>query len=122
MYVKANKVTVCRKPVAKSSDLAQGKRGFQNGLHYWMIIWHGPKLGSNAVVGVCTEMAEVRRDGYCSLLGMNRESWGWDLSTNTLRHKGQKDKREYAVTLKEEVGLIPDFLYPLRSFSKIVRF
>ena len=87
--------------MAKSSDLARGKRGFSSGVHYWTIVWHGPKLGSNAVVGVCTEVAEVRCDGYYPLLGLNRESWGWDLSTNVLRHNGRDEGK---CMEQEEVG------------------
>lgn len=89
VYVMPNKLTVHRNPVAQSSDLIRGKKGFSNGLHYWTVVWHGPKFGSSAVVGVATKQADVIRKGYCPLLGIDRESWGWDLSERVLRHDGQ---------------------------------
>ena len=85
--------------MANSSDLARGKKGFSSGVHHWTIVWHGPKLGTNAVVGVCTGMAEVCCHGYYPLLGKDGESWGWDLSTSILRHNG-KDEEKY-IELKE---------------------
>ena len=89
IYVKTNKVTIHRNPVAQSSDLARGKRGFSSGEHYWTVVWHGPKFGSSAVVGVCTERATVQCEGYHPLLGRSEESWGWDLSEHVLRHDGE---------------------------------
>ena len=89
IYVKPNKLTFHRSPVAQSSDLIRGKKGFSSGQHYWTVVWHGPKFGSSAVVGVATKQADVIRKGYCPLLGIDRESWGWDLSERVLRHDGQ---------------------------------
>jgi len=80
---------VHRRPVPNSSDLARGKRGYLRGLHYWSIIWHGPKFGSNAIVGLATDKVKLQGEGYFSLLGKTSESWGWDLSKNVLRHNNE---------------------------------
>ncbi len=88
VYVKENMITTHRNPVAQSSDMVKGKRGYLKGHHYWTIVWHGPKLGSNAVVGVATDAERISGNGYFSLVGSTCESWGWDLSNGVLRHNG----------------------------------
>lgn len=44
--------------------------------------------GTHAVVGVGTIKAPLHCPGYQALVGMNQESWGWDLGRNKLYHKG----------------------------------
>ena len=44
--------------------------------------------GTHAVVGVGTLRAPLHCPGYQALVGMNQESWGWDLGRNKLYHKG----------------------------------
>lgn len=87
IYIKDDKLTTHRNPVAQSSDMARGKRGYLKGQHYWTVVWHGPKLGSNAVVGVVTSEEMIAGNGYYSLIGSSSESWGWDLSNSVLLHK-----------------------------------
>ena len=94
IYIKPNKVTIHRKPVAQFSDVARGRRGCSSGQHYWTVVWHGPKFGSSAVVGLATHNVELKCDGYHPLLGMSGDSWGWDLSKSVLRHDG-KEYEEY---------------------------
>ena len=83
-----NKLTLHRDPVAQSSDGIRGKRGFTRGVHYWTVTWHGPKFGSSSVVGVATKEASLQDSGYYALIGCDKESWGWDISQNVLRHDG----------------------------------
>lgn len=90
IYIKPNKVTIHRNPVAQFTDLARGKRGCSSGQHYWTVTWHGPKFGSNSVVGLATKNVELQQKGYHPLLGTNGDSWGWDLSKNVLRHNGEE--------------------------------
>ncbi|ODN01292.1 F-box/SPRY domain-containing protein 1 [Orchesella cincta] len=87
IYVKPNGFTIHRNPVAQSTDGARGKIGFNRGRHAWEIIWEGP-LGTVAVVGVATQQAEVRAQGYIALLGKDDQSWGWNLVENLLLHNG----------------------------------
>lgn len=89
IYIKENKLTLHRKPVAQSTDAIRGKTGFSSGQHYWTVVWHGPNFGSSAVIGLATKKCELHGEGYFSLLGRNSESWGWDLSQNVLRHDGE---------------------------------
>jgi SPRY domain-containing SOCS box protein 1/4 len=44
--------------------------------------------GTHAVVGVGTIKAPLHCPGYQALVGMNQDSWGWDLGRNKLYHKG----------------------------------
>lgn len=88
--IKQNKLTLLRRPIAQSTDAIRGKRGFSHGQHYWIVIWHGPSFGSNAVVGVATKLCPLHGEGYYSLLGSDSESWGWDLSKKCLKHCGDK--------------------------------
>ena len=87
--LKPNLLTLHREPIAQSTDAIRGKRGFYVGQHYWMITWHGPSFGSNAVIGVATQEASLHGKGYYSLLGSDDQSWGWDISQNQLQHAGE---------------------------------
>lgn len=88
--IKENKLTLHRNPVAQSSDAIRGKIGFIDGVHYWVVIWHGPKFGSTAVVGVATREAKLQDSGYYPLIGCDKESWGWDIPSCQLRHGGEE--------------------------------
>ena len=88
--IKANRLTLHRRPVAQSTDAIRTKRGFSRGHHYWVVIWHGPSFGSNAAVGVATKQCPLQGGGYYTLLGSDSEGWGWDLSKKVLQHSGQK--------------------------------
>lgn len=89
IYVKKNKLTLHRNPVAQSSDGIRGKRGYIHGQHYWTVTWHGPQFGSSSVAGVATKQAILQDSGYYALIGCDKESWGWDISQNVLRHGGR---------------------------------
>ncbi len=101
IYIKPNMITVHRNPVAQVSDLARGKMGFSSGEHYWIVTWHGPEFGSNAVVGVATEHAQLNANGYVPLLGSNENSWGWDLSKSILIH----NEKMFGSYPKPETGI-----------------
>ena len=89
IMLKENKLTLYREPVAQSTDGIRGKRGFSHGQHYWTVVWHGPNFGSNAMVGIATKQAALHGEGYCSLLGADSQSWGWDISRKVLQHGGK---------------------------------
>lgn len=90
IYIKKDMLTLHRNPVAQSTDALRGKRGYLKGQHYWTITWHGPQLGSSAVVGVATEKEKLQEGKYTPLLGSSCESWGWDLSEGVLRHNNEE--------------------------------
>ena len=89
IYVKENKLTLHRNPVAQSTDAIRGKAGFSSGEHYWVITWHGPNFGSSAVVGIATKHSRMQEKGYVPLLGGDDQSWGWDLSEGVIRYGGE---------------------------------
>ena len=88
IYIKENKLTLHRNPISQSSDGIRGKVGFAHGVHYWVVVWHGPRFGSVAVVGLATKAAKLQDSGYYPLIGCDKESWGWDLPEGQLRHGG----------------------------------
>jgi SPRY domain-containing SOCS box protein 1/4 len=89
IFVKHNDpCTFHRHPVAQSTDAVRCKKGFTNGIHVWEIEWNTRQRGTHAVVGVGTIKAPLHCPGYQALVGMNQESWGWDLGRNKLYHKG----------------------------------
>ncbi|CAF3799974.1 unnamed protein product [Rotaria sordida] len=89
IFVKHNDpCTFHRHPVAQSTDAVRCKKGFTSGIHVWEIEWNTRQRGTHAVVGVGTIKAPLHCPGYQALVGMNQESWGWDLGRNKLYHKG----------------------------------
>ncbi|KAJ6221821.1 hypothetical protein RDWZM_000366 [Blomia tropicalis] len=76
-----------RRPVAKSTDCMFGRIGYTSGLHVWIIQWPVECRGTHAVVGVATEsMQNLHTSGYCSLVGSDTESWGWDIVRSRCFH------------------------------------
>ena len=89
-YIKPDCLTLYRKPVPQSTDAARSKTGFSKGQHYFTVIFHGPDLGSSALVGVCTKHASLHADCYEPLLGNSDQGWAWDLSKQVLRHDNRQ--------------------------------
>ena len=78
---------VCRRlPVAQSTDCIRGNKGFSTGIHMWEIEWEVKQRGTHAMIGVATAEAPLHCPGYRSLIGSNKESWGWDLGRSKLLH------------------------------------
>lgn len=84
-------LTLHRHPVAQSTDSIRGKVGFSRGFHMWRIDWKLRERGTHAVVGVCTKDAPLHCHGYCSLIGLTEDSWGWDIIRRRLVHKQSAD-------------------------------
>ncbi|XP_077532161.1 splA/ryanodine receptor domain and SOCS box containing gustavus isoform X3 [Haemaphysalis longicornis] len=112
IFVKEDdRLTFHRHPVAQSTDCIRGKVGYTRGLHVWEVRWSTRQRGTHAVVGVATRDAPLHSVGYQSLVGSNRESWGWDLGRNKLYHDV---KNNPAVTYPgdcrpaDEIFLVPD--------------
>jgi SPRY domain-containing SOCS box protein 1/4 len=57
-------------------------------INYLLCFRNTRQRGTHAVVGVGTIKAPLHCPGYQALVGMNQESWGWDLGRNKLYHKG----------------------------------
>lgn len=119
VYVKENKLTLHRNPVAQSSDAIRSKRGFTQGQHYWTVIWHGPKFGSSSVVGVATKRALLQDSGYYALLGCDKESWGWDISENVIRHNG-KAVEKYPQSCSVKVNRYDCLFVNLTSIASVI--
>ena len=101
--------TIRRTPIAQSTDVAKCKIGFYSGRHCWEIWWSGP-LGTVAIVGIATKVAAVQCSGYVPLLGIDRESWGWNIVDNILVHDG------------ENIGNYPYFSNSLKCQVNNVKF
>jgi len=86
IFVKGDHLTLHRRPISQSTDSIRGKIGYRGGIHMWEIKWISNQRGTHACVGVATKKAPTRKAGYCSLIGNNEHSWGWDLGRNILRH------------------------------------
>lgn len=99
VFVKeGDNLTVHRHPVAQSTDGIRGRVGYSRGLHCWEIKWDTKQRGTHAMVGVCTAEAPLTCSWYRSLIGMNNESWGWDLTRSKLFHGEnltKKHKKDY---------------------------
>ncbi|KAM9723266.1 SPRY domain-containing SOCS box protein 2-like [Menidia menidia] len=83
------KQEVTRAPAELSSDVARAEMGVKSGLHVWEVLWSPTHRGSHAVVGVSRQDCPLQASGYNVLLGEDSQSWGWELQSNQLWHKGQ---------------------------------
>ncbi|XP_076451485.1 SPRY domain-containing SOCS box protein 1-like [Babylonia areolata] len=103
-------LTFHRHPVAQSTDCIRGRYGYTRGLHVWEIVWSTRQRGTHAVVGVGTIDAPLHCVGYQSLVGSNKESWGWDLGRNKLYHdmKNQPGLTYPTVLNSDENFVVPD--------------
>ncbi|XP_054159730.1 SPRY domain-containing SOCS box protein 4-like [Oppia nitens] len=96
-----------RRPVAKSTDCIRGRIAYSTGLHVWTIKWPTDCRGTHAMVGVATEASPMHMTGYCSLVGSNGESWGWDLVRNKCYHNNEEQTYPQWLT-SHEIFDIPD--------------
>lgn len=110
IFVKDDKLTFHRHPVAQSTDCIRGKVGLTKGLHVWEVHWSTRQRGTHAVVGVATAEAPLHSVGYQSLVGSNNQSWGWDLGRNKLYHDSKNNAGvTYPALLKpDETFVVPD--------------
>lgn len=86
IFVKEDEITCCRRQAYISTDCIRGKVGFQKGLHVWEIIWPLQHRGTHAVIGVATSEAPLQCVEYQSIIGLNDQSWGWNLKTGLIFH------------------------------------
>lgn len=105
----SDKLTLHRHPVAQSTDCIRGKQGYTRGLHVWEITWALQQRGTHAVLGVATSQAALHCNGYQSLVGADKESWGWDLGRNKLYHDY---KNEPSVTYPSHLNPDETFIVP----------
>lgn len=107
--IKDDCLTLHRNPIAQSTDGVRSKNGFKSGQHYFVVIFHGPELGSAALVGVCTKEAPIHSQGYVPLLGQSPYAWAWDLSKKILRHNNQElGSYGEAVNMQKKIGMLLD--------------
>lgn len=110
VFVKeSDKLTLHRHPVAQSTDCIRGRQCYTRGLHVWEITWQAQQRGTHAVIGMATKQATLHCNGYQSLVGADKESWGWDLGRNKLYHDY---KNEPSVSYPAHLGPDETFLVP----------
>ncbi|XP_041363839.1 SPRY domain-containing SOCS box protein 3-like [Gigantopelta aegis] len=82
-------------PVTESIGTAgvRGNRGFQDGRHFWEIIFLEPPAGTSVMVGVGTQQAPLFLGNYqyVNLIGVNKESWGLSYK-GTICHAGKSSQ------------------------------
>lgn len=78
--------TIYRSPSAQTTDCARVKQGYSNGVHAWEFKWDPLQRGTHAVVGVAEKSANLHSYGYTSVVGSNKDSWGFDINRNKLYH------------------------------------
>lgn len=112
IYVKEDKLTFHRYPMAQSTDCIRGKIGYTRGFHVWEITWPKDYRGTHAVVGVATAHAPLHSVGYTSLVGSTVESWGWDIgreNCNRLLHNSQtQPATDYPIGEDTETFVVSD--------------
>ncbi|XP_064116469.1 protein gustavus-like [Macrobrachium nipponense] len=114
IFVKDDKMTFHRHPVAQSTDGIRGKVSYTKGLHLWEIHWSTRQRGTHAIVGVATNEAPLHSRGYQGLVGSNDQSWGWDLGRNKLCHntrQGNPDITYPSLLNNNETFVVPDKFY-----------
>ena len=115
IFVKEDdKMTFHRFPVARSTDCIRGKIGYTEGFHCWEIYWSTKQRGTHAVVGVATNEALLHSQEYQSLVGMNDQSWGWDLGRNMLYHDAYMYNtypKDRTYPFNDKFCIVPDKFY-----------
>uniref|UniRef100_A0A5S6QCD4 SOCS box domain-containing protein n=1 Tax=Trichuris muris TaxID=70415 RepID=A0A5S6QCD4_TRIMR len=103
-------LTFHRHPVSQSTDCIRGKVGYSRGFHVWDVHWPTRQRGTHAVIGVATINAPIHSFGYCSLVGSNAYSWGWDIGRNKLYHDCKRlSAQPYPVSLRDvSTFVLPD--------------
>lgn len=113
LHVRDGGVCVWRQPIEQSSDAVRSSGGIKEGLHLWEVIWEVDQRGSHALIGVCTWKSSWHSSGYTALVGGDSQSWGWELSSNQLWHKGKEVRRypaevEHPMEIPERVVVAVD--------------
>lgn len=85
----ACKQEVTRSPVEQSSDGVRAEMGVKSGLHVWEVLWNPNHRGTHAVLGISRHNCPLQASGYNVLVGVDSQSWGWELKANQLWHAGQ---------------------------------
>ncbi|KAF7265537.1 hypothetical protein GWI33_021072 [Rhynchophorus ferrugineus] len=80
-----------------TTDCVRGRVGYSKGTHSWEIYWPDNQRGSHPLIGVATAEAPLYCPEFQTLIGGNKHSWAWNLTTNRLYH---------------DSGVIPSQPYP----------
>jgi len=101
--------TFHRHPVAQSTDAIRTKTSYSSGIHAWELTWPVRHRGTHAVVGVATSEATLHTVGYQSLIGINHQSWGWDLGRLKSYHDSQNTAGvTYPVAGAQDMSTVPE--------------
>ncbi|VVC25846.1 Concanavalin A-like lectin/glucanase domain,SPRY domain,F-box domain,B30.2/SPRY domain [Cinara cedri] len=78
--------TLHRNLIPHSPYMARTKIGYMTGKHVWEITWiKAPR--TIAMIGLSTKDT-IMQSGFVSLLGIDKFSWGWNITNNILVHNG----------------------------------
>ncbi|VVC25090.1 Concanavalin A-like lectin/glucanase domain,SPRY domain,F-box domain,B30.2/SPRY domain [Cinara cedri] len=89
IMIEQNGFTLHRNLFPQRPNMVRTKIGYMNGKHVWEITWIKPPR-TVAMVGVSTQGEPIHQCDYVPLLGIDKYSWGWNLSNNVLLHNGIK--------------------------------
>ena len=64
----------------------------------WELDWPTNR-GTDACAGVGTKSSSLHAYGYCPLLGLDDQSWGWNLGTRELQHNGETNLKGHTSVL-----------------------
>uniref|UniRef100_A0A914Q846 B30.2/SPRY domain-containing protein n=1 Tax=Panagrolaimus davidi TaxID=227884 RepID=A0A914Q846_9BILA len=125
LYIKLDdQFTFHRYPVTQSTDCIRGKIGYSKSIHIWEIIWPQTMRGTNAVIGVATNVAPLHKKGYSTLIGENNESYGWNLVKNecsfdsiTWKYPNVEISNDEKYIAPEKIFCILDMNEGLMAFS-----
>ena len=109
IIIKENDEMTCHRFSSyKTTDCIRGKVGYTKGIHLWEIHWSTKQRGTHPIVGVATDKSPLHCQEYCSLLGGDRQSWGWDLARNKLYCT------EQSCYINDNIN--QQFFYPSKTF------
>lgn len=91
IFVKNDGLTAHRRQSVNTTDCIRGKVGFSKGLHAWEIVWYNDQRGTHAYVGVATLEATLQGRGYQSLVGLDSNSWGFNINKGITLHNSVTD-------------------------------
>jgi len=115
--------TIRRQPVTQSTDAVRGKKGYSRGVHVFEVGWPVRMRGTHAGVGVATRDAPLQAPGYCTLIGNNSSSWGWDIGRKESVHNKEctrypaSVRNHYEYTVPESFHMIIDLDEGTLSFA-----
>lgn len=114
---KDDPLTFHRNPIAQVTNGIRGKQGYSSGFHVWQIDWPVKQRGTNAMIGVATKEAKLHITGYNSLIGIDENSYGWNI-VNNLCHHNSKQCQTWKYPNDFNFCLAPSTIYCLLNMDE----